>query len=102
MDSIRPTDSRAKRFAAGPDVRLRLALDLRAQAEGVRAYFPLTACRREGEIGKGGWRGSGEARGREKVCSEDEWRRAYSEINDFEDSLRETNTVVVKLWIQID
>ncbi|WP_136659474.1 polyphosphate:AMP phosphotransferase [Nitratireductor sp. XY-223] len=37
----------------------------------------------------------------EGFASEDEWRRAYAEINDFEEQLNENNTVLVKYWIHI-
>ncbi len=37
----------------------------------------------------------------EGFCSEADWTRAYSEINDFEEQLHKNGTVVVKLWLQI-
>jgi polyphosphate kinase 2 (PPK2 family) len=37
----------------------------------------------------------------EKLCSEANWMRAYSEINDFEAQLVRNNTVVVKFWLSI-
>lgn len=37
----------------------------------------------------------------EGFASEEEWRRAYSEINDFEDHLREHGIVLVKFWVHI-
>jgi polyphosphate kinase 2 (PPK2 family) len=37
----------------------------------------------------------------EKFCSESAYMRAYGEINDFEEQLVESGTVVVKLWLQI-
>jgi polyphosphate:AMP phosphotransferase len=37
----------------------------------------------------------------EKYCSEDDWRRAYGEINDFEDQLVESGIIVVKYWLEI-
>jgi len=37
----------------------------------------------------------------EGFCDEDDWMRAYGEINDFEENLAEAGTVVVKFWIQI-
>ena len=37
----------------------------------------------------------------EGFATTDEWRRAYSEINDFEEQLFENNTLVIKFWIQI-
>ncbi len=37
----------------------------------------------------------------EKFCSEADWMRAYSEINDFEEQLVDGNTVLVKFWLSI-
>jgi len=37
----------------------------------------------------------------EKFCSEGDWMRAYSEINDFEEQLVRHNTVLVKFWLTI-
>jgi AMP-polyphosphate phosphotransferase len=37
----------------------------------------------------------------EKFCSEADWMRAYSEINDFEEQLVANNTVLVKFWLTI-
>jgi AMP-polyphosphate phosphotransferase len=37
----------------------------------------------------------------EGFATEDEWRRAYAEINDFEAQLIEHGTVLVKIWIHI-
>jgi len=37
----------------------------------------------------------------EKYCSEADWMRAYSEINDFEGQLVDNNTVLVKFWLAI-
>jgi polyphosphate kinase 2 (PPK2 family) len=38
----------------------------------------------------------------EGFCSEEEWRRAYQEINEFEAQLASYGSVVVKFWLQID
>jgi polyphosphate kinase 2 (PPK2 family) len=38
----------------------------------------------------------------EGFCSEDEWKRSYREINEFERQLTDFGTVVVKFWLQID
>ncbi len=38
----------------------------------------------------------------EGFCTEAEWRRAYDEINEFERSLADAGTVIVKFWIHID
>jgi polyphosphate kinase 2 (PPK2 family) len=37
----------------------------------------------------------------EKLCSEHDWMRAYTEINDFEEQLVQAGAVVVKFWLQI-
>ena len=37
----------------------------------------------------------------ERFCSEADWRRAYSEINDFEEQLARHGMVVMKFWLQI-
>ncbi|AYH42783.1 polyphosphate:AMP phosphotransferase [Azoarcus sp. DN11] len=37
----------------------------------------------------------------EGFCTEADWMRAYSEINDFEDQLANAGAVVVKFWLQI-
>lgn len=38
----------------------------------------------------------------EGFCSEDDWKRAYNEINEFERQLTDWGAVVIKFWIQID
>ena len=37
----------------------------------------------------------------EGFCTEPEWRRAYGEINDFEEQLVDHGTIVIKFWMQI-
>ncbi len=37
----------------------------------------------------------------EKFCDEDDWMRAYGEINDFEEGLYQSGTIVLKFWLQI-
>ena len=37
----------------------------------------------------------------EGFCSEQDWQRAYSEINDFEHELVESGVIVLKFWLQI-
>jgi polyphosphate kinase 2 (PPK2 family) len=37
----------------------------------------------------------------EGFCSEDDWMRAYNEINDFEDQLVRNDTILVKFWLHI-
>ncbi len=38
----------------------------------------------------------------EGFCTENEWRRAFNEINEFEKELVDAGTVVIKFWVQID
>ncbi len=38
----------------------------------------------------------------EGLCTEDEWKRAYQEINEFEMQLSEFGMVIVKFWLHID
>ena len=38
----------------------------------------------------------------EGFCSENDWQRAYNEINEFERLLVDAGTVVIKFWVQID
>lgn len=38
----------------------------------------------------------------ERFCTEDQWRRAYQEINEFERQLAEFGTAMVKFWLHID
>jgi polyphosphate kinase 2 (PPK2 family) len=38
----------------------------------------------------------------EGFCSEEEWRRAFREINEFERQLASFGTVIVKFWLHID
>lgn len=38
----------------------------------------------------------------EGFCSENDWKRAYNEINEFEKELYEEGAVVIKFWIHID
>jgi polyphosphate:AMP phosphotransferase len=37
----------------------------------------------------------------EGLCSEPDWRRAYSEINEFEDQLVRSRTILLKFWLSI-
>jgi polyphosphate kinase 2 (PPK2 family) len=38
----------------------------------------------------------------EGFCSENDWQRAYNEINEFEKELYDWGAVVIKFWVQID
>ena len=38
----------------------------------------------------------------EGFCNEEEWKRAYSEINEMEKQLVHSNSIVIKFWLDID
>ncbi len=38
----------------------------------------------------------------EGFCTENDWQRAYNEINEFEKELSDWGAVIVKFWVQID
>ena len=38
----------------------------------------------------------------EGFCTENDWKRAYNEINEFEKELADWNAVILKFWVQID
>jgi polyphosphate:AMP phosphotransferase len=38
----------------------------------------------------------------EGFCSENDWQRAYNEINEFEKELTDWGAVLIKFWVQID
>lgn len=38
----------------------------------------------------------------EGFCSENDWMRAYNEINEFEKELHDWGAVIIKFWVQID
>ncbi|MCC4769250.1 polyphosphate:AMP phosphotransferase [Methanosarcina sp. DH2] len=38
----------------------------------------------------------------EGFCTEEEWRRAYREINEFEKILADAGTIILKFWLHID
>ena len=38
----------------------------------------------------------------EGFCSENDWQRAYNEINEFEKELTDWGAIVIKFWVQID
>lgn len=38
----------------------------------------------------------------EGFCSENDWKRAYNEMNEFEKELHDSGAVILKFWVQID
>ena len=47
------------------------------------------------------WYGRVLVEGIEKFCDEADWMLAYGEINDFEEGLYQSGTIVLKFWLQI-
>jgi polyphosphate:AMP phosphotransferase len=48
------------------------------------------------------WYGRGMVERIEGFCTQEEWKRAYKEINDMEKDLADAGAVVLKFWMQID
>ena len=48
------------------------------------------------------WYGRGLVERLEGFCSENDWQRAYNEINEFEKELADWGAVIIKFWVQID
>ena len=38
----------------------------------------------------------------ERICNEEEWKRAYREINEFENIIAKTGSIILKFWLQVD
>ena len=38
----------------------------------------------------------------EGFCGENDWKRAYNEMNEFEKELKDWGAVIIKFWVQID
>ena len=38
----------------------------------------------------------------EGFCSENDWKRAYNEMNEFEKELKDWGAVIIKFWVEID
>ena len=38
----------------------------------------------------------------EGFCTENDWQRAYNEINEFEKELSDWGAILIKFWVQID
>src|SRR3972149_9392914 len=47
------------------------------------------------------WYGRGLGEGVEGFCTEDEWKRAYRGVNEFERQLVDFGTIIVKFWLHI-
>ena len=48
------------------------------------------------------WYGRGVVGRLEGFCNENDWKRAYNEINEFEKELSDWGAVIIKFWVQID
>ena len=38
----------------------------------------------------------------ERICNEEEWKRAYRKINEFENIIAETGAIILKFWLEVD
>lgn len=96
-----------RRFTKGIDARLYRAIPVAAPSDEEKAHHYLWRFWRH--IPRAGyitiydrsWYGRVLVERVEGFASDDEWRRAYSEINQFEEELVESGTVLLKFWLQV-
>ncbi|MEQ7919637.1 polyphosphate:AMP phosphotransferase [Xanthomonas sp. WHRI 1810A] len=97
-----------KRVAAALDPRQYNVVPIAAPTEDERAqpylwrFWRQIPARGKFTIFDRSWYGRVLVERVEGFCTEADWLRAYSEINDFEEQLTEAGTVVVKFWLAID
>jgi polyphosphate:AMP phosphotransferase len=96
-----------RRITAGIDARLYHTIPIAAPTDEERAHPYLWRfwrhLPRKGKftIFDRSWYGRVLVERIEGFCREDDWLRAYSEINDFEEQLARSGTIIVKYWLQI-
>lgn len=97
-----------RRITSAIDARLYRAISVAAPTDEERAHHYLWRFwRRVPRAGYStvydrSWYGRVLVERVESFAAEDEWQRAYIEINEFEEQLAESNTVVLKFWFHID
>ncbi|WP_397449232.1 polyphosphate:AMP phosphotransferase [Pseudomonas sp. NA-150] len=97
-----------RRVAAALDPRQYAIVPIAAPSEDERAqpylwrFWRQIPARGKFTIFDRSWYGRVLVERVEGFCSPSDWLRAYSEINDFEEQLKEAGTVVVKFWLAID
>jgi polyphosphate:AMP phosphotransferase len=96
-----------RRVTAGLDARLYHTIPIAAPTDEERAHpYLWRFWRHVPRRGKftfydRSWYGRVLVERIEGYCREDDWMRAYSEINDFEEQLARNGAIVVKYWLQI-
>jgi AMP-polyphosphate phosphotransferase len=96
-----------RRFTSGIDARLYRAIPVAAPTDEEKAHHYLWRFWRH--IPRAGyitiydrsWYGRVLVERVEGFASDAEWRRAYAEINQFEEQLVESGTVLLKFWLQV-
>jgi polyphosphate:AMP phosphotransferase len=96
-----------RRFTSGIDARLYRAIPIAAPTDEEKAHHYLWRFWRH--IPRAGyitvydrsWYGRVLVERVEGFATDAEWRRAYSEINQFEEQLVESGTVLLKYWLQV-
>jgi len=97
-----------RRITNAIDARLYRAISVAAPTDEERAHHYLwrfwRAIPRAGytSIYDRSWYGRVLVERVEGFATDHEWRRSYNEINEFEEQLAESNTLVLKFWFQID
>jgi AMP-polyphosphate phosphotransferase len=97
-----------KRVAAALDPRQYHIVPIAAPSEDERAqpylwrFWRQIPARGKFTVFDRSWYGRVLVERVEGFCSEADWLRAYSEINDFEEQLTDAGIVVVKFWLAID
>jgi len=97
-----------RRITAALDPRLYRTVQIAAPTEDERAqpwlwrFWRNVPAQGQFAIFDRSWYGRVLVERVEGFCTPEQWQRAYSEINDFEEQLVEAGTVVVKFWLSID
>ncbi|MEX2523399.1 MAG: polyphosphate:AMP phosphotransferase [Gammaproteobacteria bacterium] len=97
-----------RRLTAGMDARLYKVISVAAPTDEEKAHHYLWRFWRH--LPRAGyvtvydrsWYGRVLVERVENFATEDEWRRAYGEINDFEEQLHEHGIILTKFWLHLD
>jgi polyphosphate:AMP phosphotransferase len=96
-----------RRLAAAVDARFIQMLPIAAPTEDERAqpylwrFWRHVPAQGHFTVFDRSWYGRVLVERVENYCAENDWRRAYSEINDFEAELTRHGVIVVKLWLAV-
>lgn len=100
--------SAIRRVTSALDPRLYRTVQIAAPSEDERAqpwlwrFWRNVPARGQFTIFDRSWYGRVLVERVEGFCTPDEWLRAYTEINEFEEQLVDAGVVVVKFWLSID